>query len=98
MSDKTTIDNQKAGRKITPAKKQLILSPEFKNALAKDAKMRKAFELLTPFKQREYADHIRSGKLEKTRLSRLKKATPMICRGIGLNEKYRKSQSGSTKL
>jgi len=98
MSDKTTIDNQKAGRKITPAEKQLILSPEFKNALAKDAKMRKAFELLTPFKQREYAKYIRSGKLEKTRLSRLKKVTPMIYRGIGLNEKYKKSQSGSEKL
>ena len=91
MSNKTTIDNKKSGRKITPEKKQLILSPEFKNALAKDAKMRKAFELLTPFKQREYADHIRSGKLEKTRLSRLKKVTPVIYRGIGLNEKYKKS-------
>ena len=89
--NKTTIDNKKTGRKITPAKKQLILSAEFKNALAKDAKMRKAFELLTPFKQREYADHIRSGKLEKTRSSRLKKVTPIIYRGIGLNEKYKKS-------
>lgn len=91
MSDKITIDKQKAGRKITSAKKQLILSPEFKNVLEKDAKMRKAFELLTPFKQREYADHIRSGQLEKTRLSRLKKVTPVIYRGIGLNEKYKKS-------
>ena len=98
MSDKSTIDNQKAGREITPAKKHLILSPEFKNALAKDAKMRKAFELLTPFKQREYAKYIRSGKLDKTRLSRLKKVTPMVYRGIGLNEKYKKSQSGSEKL
>ena len=83
MSDKTTIDNYE--------KKQLILSAEFKNALAKDAEMRKQFEVLTPFKQREYADHIRSGKLEKTRLSRLKKVTPRIYRGIGLYEKYKGS-------
>jgi uncharacterized protein YdeI (YjbR/CyaY-like superfamily) len=53
--------------------------------------MRKQFEVLTPFKQREYADHIRSGKLEKTRLSRLKKVTPRIYRGIGLYEKYKGS-------
>ena len=81
MSDKTTIDNY--------VKKQLILSAEFKNALAKDAEMRKQFEVLTPFKQREYADHIRSGKLEKTRLSRLKKVTPRIYRGIPQNEIYK---------
>ena len=87
---KEAIENQRAGKEIKPStqKKQLNVPEELAQALKKNAKLKKAFEALTPGRRREYADHVGSAKQEKTRLSRLEKITPMVLAGQGLNDKY----------
>ena len=59
------------------------------NALKKDKALKEAFLKLTPYKQKEYIEHIGSAKREETRQSRLEKAIPMILKGIGINDKYK---------
>lgn len=85
------IENQKLGKEVKPdrAKKQLVIPPVLKNALAKKAPLNKAFFALTPGKQREYAEHIGGAKREATQISRLEKSIPMILDGVGLNDKYK---------
>ena len=83
------IEVQKAGKKITPKKKELNVPAELAAAMKKNAKLKKGFEGLTPGKQKEYAEHIDSAKQEKTRASRLEKAIPMITAGAGLYDKYK---------
>ncbi len=83
------IQNHKSGKRITPKKKALSVPAELEAAFAKSAKLKKAFEQLTPGKQREYAEHIGSAKQEKTRLTRLEKAKPLILQGGGLYDKYK---------
>lgn len=84
------IENHKDGKKVKPVSRELKVSAELENAMQEDAVLRKAFDSLTPGKQKEYAEHIGSAKQEKTRLSRLEKARPQILAGIGLHDKYRK--------
>lgn len=84
-----TIANHRAGKKIAPAKKELKTSAELDAALKKDAKLKAAFNALTPGKQREYADHIASAKQEKTRVTRMEKAAVLILQGAGLHDKYK---------
>ena len=84
-----SINNQKAGKKIKPVKKKLLVPEELKAAFKKSAKLKKNFDALTPGKQKEYAEHVGLAKQEKTRAARLEKITPMINAGIGLNEKYK---------
>jgi len=49
-----------------------------------------AFELMTQFKQREFCEYIDTAKREKTKHDRVNKIIPMILRGEGLGDKYRK--------
>lgn len=86
---KETIENHLAGKKIAPTKKVLIESAELDAALKKDKNLKRAFEGLTPGKQREYAEHIASAKQEKTRLARMEKASVLILKGVGLHDKYK---------
>ena len=83
------IENQKAGKELKPQKKKLEIPMELSALFTQDKELRSAFNSLTPGKQREYADHIGSAKQEKTRLSRLEKAIPMIKDGVGLHDKYK---------
>ena len=57
---------------------------EFKAALAKKPALKKAFEALTPGRQRGYLLHFSSAKQAKTREDRIAKATPKIMKGKGL--------------
>ena len=87
---KEAIANQEQGKEIGVQRdKVLVVPPELQAALKKKAKTRKAFEALTPGKQREYAEYIATAKQEKTKLSRLEKIVPMIESGVGLHDKYR---------
>ncbi len=86
---KETIANQRAGKKLAPAKKTLVKSAELDSALKRDKKLGAAFKALTPGKQREYAEHIAAAKQEKTRIARMEKAIPLILKGVGLNDKYK---------
>ena len=86
------IENEKKGMRLILGKKkksELIIPELLKEALAENPKMKKAFIVLSPYKQRDYAEYISSAKQEKTKLSRLEKIIPMIKQGIGLNDKYR---------
>lgn len=84
------IENEKAGKRIkVDRKKELILPDELKEALNKNPELQKAFESFTPFKKREFADHIREAKREATRIKRLEKCEQLILQGIGLHDKYR---------
>ena len=87
---KEAIANQKQGKELKPARgATVVLPPELKTALAKNKRVKLAFEKLSPGKQRDYAEHIASAKREATKSSRLEKILPMIAQGVGLNDKYR---------
>ena len=78
------------GKKIGPQKdKPIVVPPELKKALAKNAKARKGFESLRKGLQREYTDHIASAKREETKKKRIEKILPMLAAGKGLHDKYR---------
>lgn len=71
-------------------KKETIIPPMLEEALNKASNLRTAFESFTPFKQREFCEHIETAKREATKISRLNKIIPMILAGEGLADKYRK--------
>lgn len=87
---KEAIKNQKEGKEIKSEKSKAIEIPtELLTALNANDNLKRSFEQLTPFKQKEYAEYITTAKREATRKSRLEKISPMILEGIGLNDKYR---------
>lgn len=83
------IANEKAGLAIKPEKKEEIVSALLNSEFKSDAKLKKAFENFTPYKQREFLEYVESAKQEKTKLTRIEKIKPLILDGIGLNDKYR---------
>ncbi|KGO90707.1 YdeI/OmpD-associated family protein [Flavobacterium suncheonense] len=83
------IANEKAGLAIKPEKKEEIVSELWNAELKADKALKSAFEAFTPYKQREFLEHIESAKQEKTKLSRIEKIKPMVLEGKGLNDKYR---------
>jgi uncharacterized protein YdeI (YjbR/CyaY-like superfamily) len=87
------IANQKKRIEITHIKKkkkpELILTELLQKALNNKPEAKKAFDSLSPAKQRDYALYIKEAKMEKTKISRLAKILPMISVGKGLNDQYR---------
>ena len=59
---------------------------EFEQVLKKNAKLKKAFESLTPGRQRAYLLFFSSAKQSTTRVARIEKCTPDILAGKGLND------------
>ncbi len=87
---KEAIANQKAGKTIKPERKSDHINiPTLLEEALSDNTLKQAFKSLTPYKQKEYCEYIETAKREATKQSRLKKITPMILEGIGLNDKYR---------
>jgi uncharacterized protein YdeI (YjbR/CyaY-like superfamily) len=78
---------EESGEKV-PMKKttEFKMPDEFKSTLSKDPTLKKAFESLTPGRQRGYLLYFSSAKQEKTRLERIKKYTPVILKGKGLED------------
>jgi len=60
-----------------------------KDALSNDSTFKKAFQKLTPGRQKDYIEYIEEAKQEKTKITRLEKIKPMILDGKGLNDKYK---------
>jgi uncharacterized protein YdeI (YjbR/CyaY-like superfamily) len=58
--------------------------------LNEDKNLKAAFDKLSPFKQKDFIEHITSAKREETKKARLEKIKLMIREGIGLNDKYKK--------
>ena len=80
---------QDEGKVIKPAKpKELVIPIELQAQLDDNEELRSQYFSLTPYKQRDYAEHIGSAKREETRISRLNKCIPLILQGKGLNDKY----------
>ncbi len=80
------IENEKQGKKWKPEKTGKVQIPSVLGAsLQSDRKLNVAFEHLTPFKQKEYAEYIETAKREQTKIERMEKIKPMILQGVGLN-------------
>lgn len=60
---------------------------EFAKSLMKSTKLKKAFESLTPGRQRGYLLFFAAAKQSKTREARVEKCTPMILTGKGLDDR-----------
>jgi uncharacterized protein YdeI (YjbR/CyaY-like superfamily) len=84
------IANEKKGLVWKPEKSEpLPIPPLLAEQLKSNSPLKKAFEQLTPFKQKEYIEYLTEAKREATQISRLEKIIPMILQGIGLHDKYR---------
>lgn len=88
---KEAIVNQKAGKELKREKsnEKITMPEELQEALAKNSDFKKAFDSLSPSKQKECIAYIGSAKKPAIRVSRLTKITPMIYDGIGLNDNYK---------
>lgn len=73
----------------TPKKKTLTMPDLLLAALKKNQQAKKAFDDLTPGRQREYADYVSEAKRAETKIKRVTKIIPMITAGRGLHDKYK---------
>ncbi|HEY1046200.1 MAG TPA: DUF1801 domain-containing protein [Bacteroidia bacterium] len=84
---KAAIEIEKAGLKVEFKKTDAFKMPhEFKERLEAIPALKKAFESLTPGRQRAYLLHFSAPKQSSTRLSRIDKAMDLIMHGKGLND------------
>ena len=93
---KEATENCKAGKQmkaIRPSSKKATINklPEkLVTALNESLELQNAFNAFTPGKQKEYIEYISSAKREATQLNRINKITPLLLRGEGLNDRYKK--------
>ena len=81
------IEVEKAGLKVEFQKlSELDFVEELQKKLAEHPAFKKAFESLTPGRQRAYNLHFSAAKQSKTRESRIENCTPRILCGKGLND------------
>ncbi|WP_164732916.1 YdeI/OmpD-associated family protein [Flagellimonas marinaquae] len=84
------LDNQENGMELKTEKtKKVVIPTLLLSEFQKDPSLQQAFKELSPYKQKEFCEHIAEAKQEKTKLRRLEKILPMIKEGIGLNDGYR---------
>lgn len=81
------VEIEESGVKVEMKKtREFEMVEEFQHQLDKDVSLKKAFEALTPGRQRAYLLHFSSPKQSKTRESRIEKCIPQILAGKGLND------------
>jgi uncharacterized protein YdeI (YjbR/CyaY-like superfamily) len=81
------IEVEKAGLKVNLKKTTEFKIPEeFQKKLNKMPALKKAFDALTPGRQRAYIFYFSQPKQSKTRESRVEKYTPQIIKGKGLDD------------
>lgn len=88
-----SIDNQLAGKEYKPqrkAPKPLVIPEELLEALESIEGLKESFEALSLSNRRDFAEYIIKAKRVETKLTRLEKIIPMINRGEGLNDKYKR--------
>lgn len=84
---KEAIQAEKSGIKVELKKTaEFDMPDEFKTQLNKNASLKKAFYALTPGRQRGYLLYFSSAKQMKTREARIKKYTPQILKGKGIDD------------
>jgi uncharacterized protein YdeI (YjbR/CyaY-like superfamily) len=82
------IEVEKAGLKVNFKKtKEFDIPEEFQNKLNKTPALKKAFNALTPGRQRAYLLYFSQPKQSKTREARVEKCVQQILNGKGLNDK-----------
>ncbi|MFT3787557.1 MAG: YdeI/OmpD-associated family protein [Tepidisphaeraceae bacterium] len=80
-------ENERAGKKVAFKKvTEFAVPEELQAAFAEMPELKKAFESLTPGRQRGYLLHISSAKQSKTRTARIEKHTQRILAGKGLDD------------
>jgi uncharacterized protein YdeI (YjbR/CyaY-like superfamily) len=85
---KQAIAVEKAGLKVDfKAKRELELPEELTLMMQKDRKLAKAFQALTPGRQRAYVLHFTGAKQSQTRTARIEKCIPKILAGLGMNDR-----------
>ena len=79
---------EKAGLRM-PSRKtaDLPVPAELTDRLRQDARFKRAFQALTPGRQRSYLHHIAAAKQSATRLARIERAMPAIFEGRGFLER-----------
>jgi len=81
------IEVEKAGLKVNFKKTaEFSVAEEFQNKLDKTPALKRAFNALTPGRQRAYLLHFSAAKQSKTREARVEKCTPLILKGKGLDD------------
>lgn len=81
------VEIEKSGLKVDLKKTtEFEVSEEFQNKLNEMPDLQKAFETLTPGRQRAYLLHFSQPKQSKTREARVEKNIPNILNGKGLND------------
>ena len=81
------VEAEEAGLKVTLKKtKEFTMPEEFQKKLDKNRALKKAFEALTPGRQRGYLLYFSSAKQSKTRESRIEKYVAQILEGKGLED------------
>ena len=80
------IEIEESGAQVGPPE-ELDLVDELRERLDQDPELRKAFEALTPGRQRAYNLHIGGAKQAKTRAARVDKHAARILAGKGLNDR-----------
>jgi uncharacterized protein YdeI (YjbR/CyaY-like superfamily) len=79
---------EKAGLRVEPRKTSDFPVPaELKDRFRTDPKFKRAFEALTPGRQRSYLYHFGAAKQSATRTARIEKAMPAIFAGRGFLER-----------
>src|SRR6476646_4085648 len=79
---------EKAGLRVEPKKTSDFPVPEeLKDRLRRDPRFKRAFEALTPGRQRSYLYHFAAAKQSATRVARIDKAVPAIFAGRGFLER-----------
>jgi uncharacterized protein YdeI (YjbR/CyaY-like superfamily) len=77
----------KAGKKVEKKPRELPVPEELTGKFRNDPKFKRAFEALTPGRQRGYLFHFAGAKQSATRTARIEKAMPAIFEGRGFLER-----------
>ncbi len=81
------IEAEKAGLKVSYKKTSEFKMPEeLQKKFAETAALKKAFEALTPGRQRGYLLYFSGAKQSETRTARIEKCAPQILKGKGLDD------------
>jgi uncharacterized protein YdeI (YjbR/CyaY-like superfamily) len=81
------VEIEKSGLRVEYKKTtDLAVPEEFQARLDKDGALKKAFESLTPGRQKAYIFYFAQAKQSKTREARIEKCAPRIIDGLGLDD------------
>lgn len=81
------IDIEKQGKHLKPKKAaELKFPPEWQQVIQKMPALQKAFDALTPGRQRAYLIYFLGAKQSATRFTRIQKFVPHILKGKGMND------------